>query len=99
MVYGFRTQLADLAVQRRLPGIYGSSLYADAGPLVYGANVLDIWRRAPSIVDKILRGTRPADIPVEVPTKFDFVVNLKMAQALGLTIPPPVLQQATEPVQ
>ena len=76
-------------------GIYGTSLYADAAPLVYGANLTDIWRRSPAFVDKIIRGTRPADIPVEVPTKFDFAINLKLTKAMGLTIPPSVLQEAT----
>ena len=85
LVYVHRARLAELAVQHRLPGIYGTSLYADAAPLVYGANVTDIWRRAPAFVDKIIRGARPADIPVEAPAKFDFTINRTLAQALGLS--------------
>lgn len=95
LVYVHRARLAELAVQHRLPGIYGTSLYADAAPLVYGANVKDIWRRTSIFVDKIIRGARPADIPVEAPTTFDFVINRSLAEAVGLSIEPSVLQRAT----
>jgi putative ABC transport system substrate-binding protein len=84
----------------RLPAIYdaGTFVHAD-GLMAYGANTPELFRRAATYVDKILRGTRPADLPVEQPTTFDFVINLKTAQAIGLTIPPSVLQQATEIIQ
>jgi putative tryptophan/tyrosine transport system substrate-binding protein len=64
-----------------------------------GVSIPDLWRRAAAYVDKILKGARPAELPVEQPTTFDFVINLRAAQAIGLTIPPPVLQQATEVIQ
>jgi putative ABC transport system substrate-binding protein len=67
--------------------------------MAYGQSTLDMWRRAAYYVDRILRGTRPSDLPVEQPTTFDFVINLKTAQALGLTIPEHVLLQATEVIQ
>ena len=65
----------------------------------YAANILDLWRRAATYIDKILKGAKPAHLPVELPTKFDFIINLKTAQTLSLTIPPSVLQQATELIQ
>jgi len=99
MVNEFHGQLGELAIRHRLPGIYGSTTSADAGLLTYGANALAIWARAPALVDKLIRGAKPADIPVELPTKFDLVVNLKMAQAIGLAIPDSLLQQATQIIQ
>ncbi len=84
----------------RLPTMAGDSESARAGSLLaYGPSVLDLFRRAATYVDKILRGAKPADLPVERPTTFDFVVNLKTAQAIGLTIPQAVLTQATEIIQ
>jgi putative ABC transport system substrate-binding protein len=94
-----RARLVELAVQHRLPSMYPSSFYADVGLLTYGANVPDLWRRSATYIDKILKGAKPAELPVERPTKFDFIINLKMAQALGLTIPQAVLQQATQVIQ
>jgi putative tryptophan/tyrosine transport system substrate-binding protein len=83
-----------------LPVMYGSPLYAEAGGIVaYGPDLLDIHYRAASYVDKILRGAKPAELSVELPTKLDFVVNLQAARALGLDIPPSVLAQATELIQ
>jgi putative tryptophan/tyrosine transport system substrate-binding protein len=99
LVNQFHGLLAEQALRHRLPGIFGSMTSVEAGLLTYGANAADVWRRAPSFVDKLIRGAKPADIPVEVPTTFDFVVNLRMAQALGLIIPQSVLQQATELLQ
>jgi putative ABC transport system substrate-binding protein len=93
-------RIADFALKRRLPAMYELREFTDAGGLMsYGVNRADLWRRAASYVDKILKGTKPADLPIEQPTKFDFVINLKTAQALGLTIPESVLQQATEIIQ
>ena len=84
----------------RLPAMFGFKEHVTAGGLMsYGANFLDVHRRAATYVDKILKGAKPADLPVEQPTKFDFVVNLKTAQTLGLTMPPSVMQQATEVIQ
>ena len=95
-----RAQIADLALKHRLPAITDDLDYARAGFLLsYGANYLDLIRRAAAYVDRILKGAKPADLPVEKATKFDVGVNLKTAQALGLTIPQGVLAQATEVIQ
>ena len=72
---------------------------AEGALLSYGPNLFDLFRKAAGYVDKVLKGTKPADLPIEQPTAFDFVLNLKTAQALGLTIPPAILQQATEIIQ
>lgn len=93
-------RIADLTVQHRLPAIYPFKSYVDAGGLMsYAPSVPDIYRRAAYYVDRILQGTSPADLPVEQPTKFELVINLKAAQALGLTIPPSMLFQADEVLQ
>jgi putative ABC transport system substrate-binding protein len=90
-----RVQLAELAVKNRFPVMYSNSQYVEAGGLMfYGANVLDLDRRAATYVDKILKGAKPADLPVEQPTKFEFIINLKAAKQIGLTIPPNVLARA-----
>jgi len=90
-----RTQVVDLAVKSRLPGIYPQAEYTEAGGLMYyGANAPDLFRRAATYVDKILKGRKPADLPVEQPIKFEFVINLKTAKQIGLTIPPNVLARA-----
>lgn len=95
-----RARIADLAAKSRLPAISPIDGFAAAGGLMsYGPNFSDMYRRAATYVDKILKGAKPADLPVERPTTFDFVVNLKTAQALGLTIPPSVLNQVTEVIQ
>jgi len=95
-----RGRILDFVAQRRLPAIFGLREFVDDGALLfYATNLPAVFRRAASHVDKILKGTKPGDIPIEQPTTFDFVVNLKTARALGLTIPPPVLQQATEVIQ
>jgi putative ABC transport system substrate-binding protein len=95
-----RSQIAALAAARRLPAVYGAREFAEAGGLLaYSANGLDLHRRAAVYVDKILKGGKPADLPVEQPIKFDLVINLKTAQALGLTIPPSVLFQADEVIR
>ena len=95
-----RGRVVDLAAKSRLPALYEHREFADIGGLVnYGPNFSAQFRRAAAYVDKILRGAKPADLPVEQPTTFDFIVNLKTARALGLSIPPSVLQQATEVIQ
>ena len=95
-----RTRLADLAARSRLPAVYGWREHVEAGGLMsYGPSLRDLFRRAATYVDKILRGTKPAELPVEQPTKFEVVVNLKTAKALGLTIPPSLLQRADQVIE
>ena len=90
-----RHQIADLAIKHRLPSMTELHDYVDAGGLMsYAPNTADSYRRLAFYIDKILKGTRPADLPVEQPTKFEFVVNLKTAKQIGLTIPPNVLARA-----
>jgi len=90
-----RTQLADLAVKHRLPAIYDRREFVeDGGLLSYGVSLNDLHRRSATYVDKILKGAKPADLPVEQPTKFEFIINLKAAKQIGLTIPPNVLVRA-----
>ncbi len=90
-----RTQVADLAAKNRLPASYSATEYTEAGGLMfYGANTPDLFRRAATYVDKILKGRTPADLPVEQPMKFEFIINLKAAKQIGLTIPPNVLVRA-----
>ncbi len=98
--YGHRHRIADFAVKSRLPGIYPFREFVEAGGLMsYGASVTDLYRRAAGYVDRILKGAKPADLPVERPTKFELVINLKTAKALGLTIPPSLLVAADEVIQ
>jgi putative tryptophan/tyrosine transport system substrate-binding protein len=93
-------RITDLALRSRLPSISNFRHFAQEGGLMsYGVPVAAQWRSAATYVDKILNGAKPADLPVEQPTRFDFVINLKTAQALGLTIPPHVLLQSTEVIQ
>jgi putative ABC transport system substrate-binding protein len=93
-------QIAALALQRRLPAISERKMFAEAGGLLaYGTSLPDMWRRAAVFVDKILKGTKPSDIPVERPTKFEFVINLKTAKALNLTIPQSVLFRADKVIK
>jgi putative ABC transport system substrate-binding protein len=94
-VLGYRAQVADLAIKSRVPTMYQASEYVEAGGLMtYGASITDLFRRAATYVDKILKGAKPADIPVEQPTKFELIINLKTAKQIGLTIPPNVLARA-----
>ena len=95
ILFSQRVHVVTLAVKHRLPAIYGSSEFANVGGLMaYGVNFLDLYRRAATYVDKILKGRKPADLPVEQPIKFEFIVNLKAAKQIGLTIPPNVLVRA-----
>jgi putative tryptophan/tyrosine transport system substrate-binding protein len=84
----YRKRIADIAVDEQLPSLYGLREFVEAGGLIsYGANIADLYRRAAGYVDKILKGAKPSDLPVEQPTKFEMVINLKTAKALGLTVP------------
>ena len=90
----------DFAVKNRLPAMYAAPEFVDAGGLMYyGPNYLDLFRRAATYVDKILKGAKPAELPVEQPTKFEFVINLKAAKQIGLTIPPNVLARASRVIR
>ncbi len=100
LIFSNRIQINALAQDRRLPTIFGAREYVDAGALMsYGPNWPDLFRRAAVQVDKILRGAKPADIPVEQPTKFDLVINLRTAKALGLTVSPALLARADEVIE
>ena len=95
-----RAAVIDAAAKNRLPAIYPARIYVEAGGLMsYGADLPDLWRHAAVYVDKILKGAKPGNLPVEQPTKFELVINLKTAKALGLTIPPSVLARADEIIQ
>ena len=100
LLFTSRTRLANLALKNRLPTMFAQREYTEAGGLMaYAADFSDLFRRTATFVDKILKGAKPADLPVEQPTKFELVINLKTAKALGLTIPPSLLQRADEVIQ
>jgi putative ABC transport system substrate-binding protein len=93
-------RIAELAAKSRLPAMYGLRIYVEAGGLIsYSADLFEIYRRAAVFVDKIFKGAKPADLPVEQPTKFELVINLKAAKSIGLTIPPSILSRADEVIQ
>jgi len=95
-----RTHVAELATKNRLPAVYEGAEYVEAeGLMSYGVSINDLYRRAATYVDKILKGTKPADLPVEQPKKFEFIINLKAANQIGLTIPPNVLVQADKVIK
>ena len=99
-LYGRRVQIAQLAAKHRLPCVAWTPEFAESGCLMaYGANVVELHRRAAMLVDKIWRGATPANLPVEQPTKFELVINLKTAKALGLTIPPSLLARADQVIE
>jgi putative ABC transport system substrate-binding protein len=95
-----RGLIISLAARYHLPAIYAYRMFvADGGLMSYGHDINEPWRRAPSYVDKILRGASPADLPIQLPTKFELIINLKTAKALGLTIPPQLLDRADEVIE
>jgi putative ABC transport system substrate-binding protein len=98
--YLHRSQITELASRYRLPAVYGSRIFVDAGGLMsYGPSLPDLWRRAATYVDKILKGAKPSDLPVEQPTKFELIINRKTANALGLTIQSPLLLRADRVIE
>ena len=95
-----RAQLADLAVKKRIPAIYNDIQFVEAGGLIfYGVSFRDLDRHAASFVDKILQGAKPGDLPIEQPSKFELVINLKTAKQIGLIIPPNVLTRADKVIR
>jgi putative ABC transport system substrate-binding protein len=100
MFFAQRERIVDLAAKHRMPGIYEWREFAEAGGLLsYGANLADQYRRLATYVDKILKGAKPGDLPIEGPAKFDLVINMKTAKALGLTIPPSLLLRADQVIE
>jgi putative ABC transport system substrate-binding protein len=93
------SRVIGLAAKHRLPAIYLFRQFANGGLVVYGPQLADLWRRSGGYVDKILKGTKPSDLPVEQPTKFEMIINLKTAKALGLTVPPSLLVRADEVIE
>ena len=100
MLFVEHRRIVALAAKSRLPAMYNTREFVEAGGLMaYGANIVELWRRAAEYVAKILKGTKPADLPVEQPTKFEFLINLNTATALGLTLPPALLATADEVIE
>jgi putative tryptophan/tyrosine transport system substrate-binding protein len=100
LTFGYREQIAEFLVKNGLPGIFGFRDYAESGGLLsYGSNLAELWRRTAGYVDKILKGAKPSELPIEQPTKFELVINIKTAKALGLTVPPSLLARADEVIE
>jgi putative ABC transport system substrate-binding protein len=100
LLFTHRALIFDFVAKNRIPAMYSTSDFVEAGGLMsYGPDILDNWRRAATFVDKILKGAKPADLPVEQPIKFEFVINLKAAKQIGLTIPPNVLARADKVIK
>jgi putative ABC transport system substrate-binding protein len=100
LLYLYRRQVIEFAEKRRLPAVYGfREVTSDGGLASYSASLLEIARRGANYVDRILKGTKPGDLPVEQPTRYDLVVNMKTAKALGLTIPPSLLARADQVIE
>ena len=96
----YKKRIAELATKNRLPAIYTRGDYVESGGLMsYGTDFAEAYRRLASMVDKILKGAKPADLPVEQPKKFEFIINLKAARQIGLTIPPNVLARADKVIK
>ena len=95
-----RDLIVKLAASHKLPAVYYDRVFVDSGGLIsYGPDYVDQWRRAAGYVDRILKGEKPADLPVQAPTKYQFVINLKTAKALGLDVPPTLLARADEVIE
>jgi putative tryptophan/tyrosine transport system substrate-binding protein len=100
LTFGLRLQIAELAVRHLLPSVYETRGYVvDGGLMSYGVDYRENWRRAVTYVDRILRGAQPKDLPVEQASKFELVINLKTAKALGITVPPMLLARADEVIE
>src|SRR4029079_11475810 len=100
VLYNNRGQIVEMALRNRLPAASLQKEYAEAGFLLtYGADIPDLYRRAAGFVDRLLKGAKPAELPVEQPTKFELVINLKTAKALGIIVPPTLLTRADEVIE
>ena len=100
LTFNYQKRIVDFALINQLPSLHGVREFAVAGGLLsYGAHIADLYRRAASYVDKILKGAKPADLPVQQPTKFELVINLQTAKTLGLTVPPMLLARADEIIE
>ena len=100
LTFRYATQVAALAAKHRLPAIYLSRQFATSSGLIsYGPDFVDLWLRAGGYIDKILKGAKPSDLPVEQPTKLELMINMKTAKALGLIVPPALLARADEVIE